>query len=668
VSDSLDRLRDEFLAETEDTLAELQKDLRSLEAAGDTGDLPADLVDRVFRTLHSLKGVAAMFGLDAMSAAAHALESLLEGLRQKRFRLDAELLALLFRGQADLHAMHAAARVAGSGTPAHVEELAAAVAQALRRRAPAADVFEETLRGLPESEMRAVARARRERETVALVEWSLSESGFEAQFREMLAAVRRWGVAIGTVTTVHESPPGTVLARMVVAGGAELFALIREVTPLGAHVITPADVPITPEPAAPEDHAPSPAEPDGAAHARDEAARREAASLRVPVERIEHLLVELGELAQTTTHLEESIERSVAAGGRARMERAAIRQSLRAMDRRIRSLHDGVLGVRKIPLRGLFDRLERIFRDACVRSGKDARFIARGGDTELDKSLAESLAEPLIHLVRNAVDHGIEDPPARVAAGKSARGTVRVEARAEGDRLVVELADDGGGVDHERVLARAKALGWIGSDEDPSIDERLALIFRPGLSVKDHATSLSGRGVGLDVVREKVARLGGVLDLETGPAGTVFRLRLAPSLAVVTALEVEAAGECYFLPLTNVARVVEIASEEAGAAAHSVEVDGRSVPVRDLIAGASVAASRRRARPAILLALADRRALVLVDRVGRRRELVVRPLGDLVGPIRGIAGCAETSDGRSVLVLDPAALLEGSLAGAELAS
>jgi two-component system chemotaxis sensor kinase CheA len=382
------------------------------------------------------------------------------------------------------------------------------------------------------------------------------------------------------------------------------------------------------------------------------------------VDRIDRLLAELGDLAQTTSNLEESIARTVEGSTQTQTARAEIRQSLRALDRRIRSLHDGVLSVRKVSLQRLFDRMERVFRDACRQSGKDARYVALGAETELDRSIVEALSEPLTHLIRNAVDHGIEDAAARRAAGKADAGTVRVEARAEGDRLVLELADDGAGIDPERVLARAKALGLVGAAETPGVDEQIALIFRPGLSVKGgEPTELSGRGVGLDVVRESVVRLGGVLDVETSPAGTVFRLRLPRSFAVVAALDVETGGERYFLPLANVVRVVEV--ENPGLTA-SMEIAGRTIDVRELRPRSSPSPPARRARPAVLLAVADRRTLFLVDRVGRRRDIVVRALGDWLGCIHGVAGCAETADGRSVVVLDPRALMEGPLETVEV--
>ncbi len=668
MSDSLDRLRAEFLAETEDTLSDLQKDLRSLEAASDRDSLPRDLLDRVFRTTHSLKGVAAMFGLDAMSSVAHSLESILDALRQKRLALDEELLELLFRGQAALHALLGTATTDDTAARSQSQEIIEHIARTLRGRLSRGDVFQQTLLRLREDEARAVASALDRGQTVALVEWETAADGFELRAHELLAAVRRWGIPLGTVTDAIDGADGKFVARTIAAGTGEIFGLIREVAPWGALVRMPLDGTMPVPSRAPATTTVSGETSPPRADRAGSPARGELVSIRVPIERIERLLLELGELAQTTTNLEETIGRSAAGDGRGRTERAIIRQVLRAMDRRIRSLHEGVLGVRKVALRGLFDRLERVFRDACRQSGKDARFLARGGETELDRSLVEALAEPLIHLVRNAVDHGLEEAATRNAAGKPERGTVRVEARAEGDRVVLELADDGKGVDHEGVLARARDLGFVAADEDPSVDERVALIFRAGLSVKDHATSLSGRGVGLDVVRESVVRFGGVLDVETGRSGTVFRLRLPRTLAGVAALEVETGGERYFIPLPNVARVLEIATGDSrAAAATALEVDGRTVEVRELVPDTAPAATRRRARPAILLAVADRRVLLLVDRVGRRRDIVVRRLGDLLGSIHGIAGCAETADGRSVLVLDPAALVEGPLAAIEVA-
>ena len=694
MSDAIARLRAEFLSETEDTLAHLQEDLKALEGAA--GALPPEVVDRVFRTTHSLKGVAGMFGLDAMSAVAHAMENILDGLRQDRFPLDPALLELSYRGHEALCALLVAAD--GDETEARRlgQEVIDAVNVAIRERTATDDgedgsILERTLARLESDEADGVRRALAERRTVAVVEIELSEDGFEEPFRGLLAAIRGWGTVHGTTSTDRDSERRTFHARTIASSGEDLFALIRAVTPLGARILLDEEVP---------DLRASPATgaTDGipAATAAEEAAAASAAIaadaaratrvsgapapavapaaamsfLRIPAERVERLLAELADVVQAKARLETTLVDALEAAGVERTRVTVVRQSLRDLESRLRAMRDGALGMRTVRLEPLFSKLERVFREACRVAPREARFVVQGGGVELDKNAVEALAEPLVHLVRNAVDHGLEGADARAAAGKDPTGTVRVTARAEGRRAVLEVSDDGAGVDFDRVLAKARRLGLVGPDEPPSRSRLIDVLFHPGLTVKDTPTALSGRGVGLDVVRDSVARIGGVLDLETGPSGTVFRLTVPTSLAVLSALEVGAHGQSYFLPLPNIVRALRVSPERIhrdGDEEH-VELDGEVVVAREILPDPHRTAGPAVRRAGVLLAAADRRALLWVDRLGRQREITIRSLGDLIPAVPGIAGCAETPDGRTLLVLDPAAMLQTTSAGTGLAA
>jgi two-component system chemotaxis sensor kinase CheA len=695
VADSFERLKSEFLAETEDTLANLQRDLRDLEPAASGASQPEDVVDRVFRTTHSLKGVAGMFGLDAMSALAHSLENVLDGLRDRRFPLDPSLLDLLYRGQEGLHALLAAAGgdegTARASAQAVIDDVAAALRVRKRPDELGASTFQQVLGRLTPEEADGVRRAAGAGRTVAIVELELPDDGFEEPFRALLAAIRRWGTVHGTVTTDRDAARRTFRVCTATSSDDALFALIREVAPLGAHVAqdepkallvdlstAPASLPAEEARAAPpipgSATSASPAPPvspgssaSSASPARPsattppEASRSEITSLRVSVERVDRLLFEVGELVQAKVRLDAQVARALGSGGD-RTERTLLKQSLRVLDQRIRALRDVALGVRTLTLEPLFRRLERVFREACRVTGKDARFESTGDATELDKSAVEALAEPLVHLVRNAVDHGLDSPASRAAAGKEAKGTVRISARAEGSRTLIEVQDDGAGVDFDKVLAKARRLGLVAPDEEPPRAQLVDLLFHPGVTVKDTPTAISGRGVGLDVVRDAVARVGGLLDVDTGKSGTTFRLRIPTSLTVVPALEVESQGAAYFLPLANVVRVFELApsDRERLRGEDVVVVEGSAVPTRELapFGEPEVPAPSGPRRPAVLLGVADRRAVLLVDRLGRQRDIVVRGLGDVLGAAPGVSGCAELGDGRTVLVLDPAALVD----------
>ncbi len=684
MSDAIERLRAEFLSETEDTLDHLQKDIKAM---GATRDAPApELVDRVFRTTHSLKGVAGMFGLDAMSAVSHALENVLDGLRRHRFPLDDAVLDVLFQGHEALCALLAAADREDPAAIAAARAAIDGVAEALRARTaapePGGSLLEATLARLQPDEVDEIRRAATSGRSISVIEVTLPEEGFERPFQDVLAAIRSWGAVHGTASTGRDADRRTFTCRIVASSGEDLFGVIRAVTPLGARVLVDEEAPrldpgpqgvaaagaamaeVEPTDPAPASRAAGRARTDAALPGSAPAAPA-VAFLRVPAERVERLLAELGDVVQARARLETALVDALEAAGVERTRVTVLRQSLRDLDSRLRALRDEALGMRTVRLEPLFSKLERVFREACRHAGREARLVTDGGDTELDKNAVEALAEPLVHLVRNAVDHGLEAEEERRAAGKEPAGTVRLAARSEGRRAVITVSDDGRGVDFDRVLAKARRLGLVAEHETPTRARLVELLFHPGLTVKDEATALSGRGVGLDVVRDTVARIGGVLDVDTGPGGTTFRLAVPASLAVLPALEVESRGQAYFLPLPNIVRAIEVTSDRVrhDASGARVDLDGESVPARCIATGGDEDRPFRGRRPGVLVAAADRRALLWVDRLGRQRDIVVRSLGDWTPPAPGIAGCAETPDGRTVLVLDVAGLLGAAPAG-----
>jgi two-component system chemotaxis sensor kinase CheA len=390
----------------------------------------------------------------------------------------------------------------------------------------------------------------------------------------------------------------------------------------------------------------------------------------VPVHRVDRLLGELGDVVQAKLALDTTANR-ILEFAPDRVTRTQARQSLRALGRMLHTLQDGILGVRMVSLESLYRKLERSLRETCRATGRRARLETDGEKVELDKGVAESILDPLVHLMRNAVDHGIEPPEQRVAAGKDATGTVRVSAFADGSWTVLEIADDGAGIDLDRVLAKARERGWIAPDADPPPDELLALIFRAGFSVRDETTEVSGRGVGLDAVHEAVTALGGRVDVDTGADGTTFRLRLPVTLAIVQALEIEAGGQAFFLPLANVTSVGRTDRKrlETVDGGEVLLEEGSTRPVLDIAELFGIGrTSRDRARlPCITIHDGELETVLLVENLGRRRDIVVRPLGGVLPPVPGIAGSTELGDGRTLLILDPAGRLRAYVPTGRLA-
>lgn len=665
MAESFEQLRLEFLAETEDTLEALQRDLNRLGESVGRGAPEADVVDRVFRTTHSLKGVAGMFGLDDMSAVSHAMESVFDRLRHGRLPFDDTVLDLLYQGNESLHHLlaHASGRV--SGPPASANAVIHELERHLSRQEPEedpaladADPLVGALPHLDDAAQQAIREEWSAGATIVVVEGCFPEEGFEPALRELLDRIRAWGTMHGTAPGDAPEETGTFRVRAVASSSEEAFPLMRSTGELGAEVL-PCDPALVFGAEADDGEA----EP-GEGAAGDAAARvgepTSVETLRVPVDRVDRLLSGLGDVIQAKLGLDSTALGLLGASSN-RMQRTTLTQALRNLDRRLRLLQDEVLRTRMITLAPTFQLLERTLRESSRATGKAARLVTTGDRVELDKRVVEALTEPLVHLVRNAVDHGLESAETREAQGKSRVGTVRIDARPRGGYTELEISDDGAGLDLSRVEQKARTMGLVGDDENPAPAELRDLIFHPGLTVRDQATAISGRGVGLDAVRATVAELGGLLHVDSGPGGTTFSLRIPTSLAIVKALLVEAAGQEFFLPLASVAEVGHLkpAELEIVAGEEMLIRDGRAIPVEDLAHILGLARESSDPPPlAVFLGLAERRLVLRVDRLGGQQEIVVRGLSELLPAAPGVSGATELGDGRTVLILDPGTLFE----------
>jgi two-component system, chemotaxis family, sensor kinase CheA len=344
----------------------------------------------------------------------------------------------------------------------------------------------------------------------------------------------------------------------------------------------------------------------------------------------------------------------------------------RSFDRRLTELQDGILEVRMVPLGQVFDRLARVVRQISRELGKEIRLVITGAETEIDKLIVEELSDPLMHMIRNAIDHGIESIEKRRSVGKPQAGTIALNAFQKGNHVMIEIEDDGGGIDEQGLLQKAIKMGLVGRSEADLLtrDEVLTLIFAPGLSTKAEASDLSGRGVGMDVVKTNISRLGGVIDVHSEPGiGTKMTITLPITLAIVGALMVTVGRETYALPLASVSEA--IAFDGSGVRV----VDGREVMT---LRGTTLPLCRLdqhlrirrhdqppRRRFVVVSAVGSRRLGFVVDHLIGQQDIVIKPLGKSLAEVRGFSGATELGDQRVGLVLDAAALIEEVLVSAE---
>jgi two-component system chemotaxis sensor kinase CheA len=382
--------------------------------------------------------------------------------------------------------------------------------------------------------------------------------------------------------------------------------------------------------------------------------------VRVDFVKLDHLLNLVGELIVHRTKLNE-LARPIAdlVPGAGPELLAAVHQVAIVSTQ----LQETIMDVRMLPIRHVFERFPRLVRDLARQQGKQVELVFQGEDTRVDKAVIDEIGEPLVHLIRNAVDHGIEPPAVRAARGKPATGTILLSAAQESNQVLITLVDDGGGIDAGEVRRRALEHGLIREDEPLTDRDAIQLIFTEGFSTARSVTDVSGRGVGLDVVVQSMERLNGLIEAETIPgAGTKFTLQLPLTLAIITVLMVEVGGETYALPSGSV--VESLRFPKSGVTRiggrDTLRVRDRIVPLVHLAELFGASASPGDEAYAVIVGRGDKRLGLAVDRLRGQQDVVIKALDPAVSEAAvGIAGATILGDGRVMLILDVAALFEG---------
>lgn len=424
----------------------------------------------------------------------------------------------------------------------------------------------------------------------------------------------------------------------------------------------PAPHPAAVKPATSAPRPATPAPPSAPAAGASSEAPKGSSTIRVDHEKLDHLMNLIGELIINRNRYS-LIARHLEEGG-PEMDVSQVAQSLTettyAMARISDDLQDTIMKVRMVPVASVFSRFPRLVRDLSRKSGKEVDLILEGEETELDKSVVEVIGDPLVHLIRNAVDHGVESEAERLAKGKTPKGRVVLRAYHRGNSVAIEIEDDGNGIDPEKMREVAVRKGILGQDEARQLDDREAmeLIFAPGFSSAEKITDISGRGVGMDVVRTNIKNLKGSVNIssEVGK-GTRFTLSLPLTLAIIDALMVNVSGEMYAIPLDAVSETTKIES------CRLTDVKGRkAVTLRGEVLGVIELAEllnlpRNETLPEVLSVVVihdnDRRLGLVVDRLLERQEIVIKPLGSYLGDLNGISGATIMGDGSVILILDP---------------
>ncbi|MGH2943008.1 MAG: Hpt domain-containing protein [Solirubrobacteraceae bacterium] len=624
-----------FLAETREHLEHLNLAVVRVEEHPDD----RETIDEIFRIAHSMKGMSATMGFAGMAALTHKMEDVFELLRQRSGGLERKAIDVLL---ACLDALGGAVEAidATGAEQLAAEPLVARLDGLIRARTPAQAAARQGGEAPPPDLFQKADGRRVLRICVHLEE----ETAMPAVRAFMvLNLLEEHGELLDS--TPSESEVDAFAGRRIdawVASDVAAVALTQELARvadvLGVPDVTEVTerrvaevVPIS-EPAA------------GGAPA---APRKRSGTVRVDTERLDALMHAMGELAVYRTHLEE-----LAAGARVPGLAAAVQD----LTRTSKALQAMIMQVRMIPVEVVFLRFPRFVRDLSTKLGKQVELVLTGQETELDRTVIDALADPIVHLLRNALDHGMEPAAERVAAGKPATGTVEISARHAGSSIIIAVRDDGRGIDPERVARKACEAGLIGADQIASVDQARAaeLVFAAGFSTAETMSDVSGRGVGMDAVRSAIRGLGGEATLTSVQgSGTIAEIRLPLTLAIMSALLVESGGLPFAIPLDRVQRTVRLADHAVRSVAgrRMLVLGERVLPISDL--GEAIGYPPAGGQDhAVVVRSGEADIAFGVEQLIGQRELVARALPSLVSERAALSGGAVLADGQIALIVD----------------
>jgi two-component system, chemotaxis family, sensor kinase CheA len=696
----LTQFHDAFFEESFEALDSMEAALLKL----DVGSPEPELINTIFRVAHSIKGGSATFGFSEIASFTHSLETLLDELRSGTMPVTVPVSDLLLKSVDVMRAMLRAVQAKHPIDSQRVSDLQFDLEVAIARKgersadsaaavpaaapdtiAPVAKSPRWSIHFHPYRELLARGNdpLRMLRELAAL---GSLEVRVDAQMLPPLADVHpqdcylAWSLELPgevpeeAIRQVFEWAEGDCDLTIERRAGVDDLPAVIEPEPAPAAVPAPATAGEAPPAAAPAGAAPSPdslsgrSPPEPARPRADAAPKPEASlsglgdsgSIRVSVEKIDELMNTVGELVITQAMLSQLGSHFDGP------EAEKLRGGLAQLERNMRELQESVMRVRMLPISFVFSRFPRMVRDLAQRLGKQIELKLTGEQTELDKTVLEKIGDPLVHLVRNSIDHGIESPEARVSAGKPAEGTVHLDACHRGGNIAVEVSDDGGGLDKERILAKARSRGLVGPNDILTDGEIYELIFVPGFSTAEKTTDLSGRGVGMDVVRRNVKELGGKIDVKSEPGrGSRFTITLPLTLAIVDGQSVAVGTETYIVPLISIVESMQLkATGVTRLSGHSevLSFRGDYLPIIRLHELFGVE-PRSRALHEGLVVVAEgdgRRVGLFVDDLLGQQQVVIKSLEANYGHIEGVSGATILGDGSVALILDVPGLIRAA--------
>ncbi|OOW89701.1 chemotaxis protein CheA [Xanthomonas campestris pv. vitistrifoliae] len=656
----MNQLMQTFLAESRDLLEDMERHL--LEA--ERGESSPDAVNAIFRAAHTIKGSGGLFDLPQLVGFTHVVESVLDLVRNEALSLSSDLIGLLLVCCDHIHAL-----VETAADPSHADPVALA-AEAEPLLAQLQTYLQRSACGVTAA---AVAQGAPEKQSGY---WRITLKLFADALRfgnsplKLIRNLRSLGSVESINTDISQlpafddlDPEANYLGFQILLRSdadrtaiEEVFEFVREdcdleivsvPAPSDAADLLTAETAASSAPNKPLAAVPSAASAPGRA-APDAAARNaDARSIRVDADKLDRMIDLVGELIIAVSSTNANAQRT---GDAQLLESASILAGL------VEDVRESALQLRMVKIGGTFSRFQRVVHDVARELGKDIALVVAGEDTELDKSVVEKIGDPLTHLVRNAMDHGIEPADVRVARGKPARGTVGLNAYHDSGSIVIQITDDGGGLNRDRILAKALERGLIEPGRQLSDRDVFAMIFEPGFSTAEKVTNLSGRGVGMDVVKRNITALRGTVEIDSAAGvGTTISVRLPLTLAIINGFQVGVGKSVFVVPLDVVEECVEFTPDYAS---DYIDLRGSVLPyvrLRELFALGGKTPARE---SIVVIRQGAQRFGLVVDTLLGEWQTVIKPLSKVFAQVKGISGSSILGSGDVALILDVPSLIQ----------
>lgn len=651
----------EFISEAEEIIESLNQSLLEMESTQDRTAIRPDVINAVFRGAHSLKGMSAMVGLKKVSEVSHRLEDILDKLRMGKLSLTDAVMEALLKGveviQGIIRLVHT-----GKGEETDVTPILRQI-----NDATVSDTGPKVTSGLEATGLDpTILKVLTEYETHRLMEnvklgshlleitAKFKLETFDKDLFNLNAKLQTLGEIITTLPVSSMSPKTGIAFNLILGTKSDKEAVIHQLS--GEDIELREIVPKSEGESSGEGSAQPNQEEDGGS------IRSMTSTVRVDIGRLDTLLNIVGELVVTKAVISQ-IGKDLMQESGFTTHAVELQKASQNLDHRLAELQEGLIEVRMIPIGQVFDRLLRIIRKLSKELGKEVDLQIAGEETKLDKTMIEAIADPLMHLIRNALDHGIESGEERRKSGKPEIGIINLRAMQKGNNVVIEVEDDGTGIDLAKVYQKGLKRGFLDKDKEYDRQELLDLLFRPGFSTTETVTEVSGRGVGLDVVAKNITNLNGMVDIQTEEGqGTKFSMTLPITLVIIKALIVKVGSETLAIPLNSVSESLMIESKDILTIERKEVIRLRDhtlslLRLRDVFHLRGGASGEPQVY-VIVVGLAEKRLGLVVDTIEGQQEIVIKSLGEILRDTPGIAGATELGNRKTILVLDVGTLIE----------